>query len=68
MAGTLAERDAELAAIDAAIDAARGGAGSVVLIEGPAGIGKSALARAACARAAAAGMRVLHGREFFTGR
>ena len=61
MAGTLAERDAELAVIDAAIDAARDGAGSVVLIEGPAGIGKSALARAAREHAAAAGMRVLHG-------
>ena len=59
MAGTLAEREAELAAIDAAIGEARAGAGSVLLIEGPAGIGKTALAGAA--RARAEGMRVLYG-------
>ena len=58
----LVERDAELAALVSTLDAARAGAGSVVLIEGPAGIGKTALVHAARRRAAQDGMRVLHGR------
>lgn len=45
-----------------ALDAARSGAGSLLLIEGPAGIGKTALADAARGRAARDGMRVLHAR------
>src|SRR5688572_26714940 len=58
----LAERDAELAAIEAALLSAREGTGSLLLVEGPAGIGKTALAAAARERAAASGMRVLHAR------
>jgi len=40
------------------IQAARGGEGGVVLLEGPAGIGKSALLGAACERAGELGMQV----------
>ena len=42
------ERDAELAALAAAVAAAEAGHGSLVLVEGPAGIGKTTLLRAAC--------------------
>ena len=42
------ERDAELAALAAAVAAAEAGHGSMVLVEGPAGIGKTTLLRAAC--------------------
>ncbi len=49
--GALLERGAELAGIDRLLAAACEGSGSLVVIEGPAGIGKSALLRA-CARAA----------------
>ena len=59
---SLVERDAELAALVSAFDLARAGAGSVLLIEGPAGIGKTALAEAARERAARDGMRVVRGR------
>ena len=45
-----------------ALDSARAGAGSVLLIEGPAGIGKPALVEAVRERAAQDGLRVLHGR------
>jgi DNA-binding NarL/FixJ family response regulator len=58
----LVEREAELAAIGAALDAACDGDGSALLIEGAAGIGKSALADAARAEAAERGMLVLHAR------
>ncbi|HZB77041.1 MAG TPA: AAA family ATPase, partial [Solirubrobacteraceae bacterium] len=40
---TLLERDAELAALDAAVAAAAAGSGRLVVIGGPAGIGKSGL-------------------------
>jgi hypothetical protein len=53
----LLEREAELSAIKQAIDAALRGAGGVLLVEGGAGIGKSALL--AEARATADGMSVL---------
>ena len=43
----LLERDAELAALDAAVEAVAGGAGCVVAIEGAAGIGKTSLLRRA---------------------
>jgi DNA-binding CsgD family transcriptional regulator len=59
---SLVERDAELAALVSAFDSARAGAGSVLWIEGPAGIGKTALAAAARERAERDGLRVLHGR------
>ena len=43
----LHERDAELAAIAAEWQAARTGSGRLVVVEGPAGIGKTGLLRAA---------------------
>ncbi|MGZ8632487.1 MAG: AAA family ATPase, partial [Solirubrobacteraceae bacterium] len=43
----LLERERELRCIDAAIAAARAGSGRGVVIEGPAGIGKSAVLAAA---------------------
>ncbi len=58
----LLERDAELAALEAAIEDARRGAGTLVVVEGPAGIGKTRLLRAARERAAASGMAVLTAR------
>ncbi len=45
------ERDAELTAMSAAAAAAEAGRGAFVLVEGPAGIGKTTLLRAACQRA-----------------
>jgi hypothetical protein len=42
------ERDEELAALSAAVSAAASGHGALVLVEGPAGIGKTTLLRAAC--------------------
>jgi AAA ATPase-like protein len=61
-AGPLLERAAEVAAITAAIDAAVAGSGSVLLVEGAAGIGKTRLLAHACERATAAGMTVLTAR------
>jgi DNA-binding CsgD family transcriptional regulator/tetratricopeptide (TPR) repeat protein len=58
----LLERGEELERIDEALAEARRGLGSVVLIEGPAGVGKTELISAARRRAEAAGMRVLRGR------
>jgi DNA-binding CsgD family transcriptional regulator len=55
----LLEREVELEALDAAVDAARRGAGRLVVIEGPAGIGKSRLLAAAGQRAQQRGLRVL---------
>ncbi|MDT0350207.1 ATP-binding protein [Pseudonocardia charpentierae] len=46
MATRLLERDSELRVLDAALDGAAGGAGSVVLVSGEAGIGKTSLVRA----------------------
>jgi len=51
----LAERQAELAAVDRAI----ADLGRLVVIDGAAGVGKSTLLRAAADRASAAGLRVL---------
>jgi ABC-type transport system involved in cytochrome c biogenesis ATPase subunit len=51
------ERDAELAALAAAVAAAEAGHGSLVLVEGPAGIGKTTLLRAACLSSPPAGWR-----------
>jgi hypothetical protein len=56
------ERAAELDVITTAIGAARAGTGSVLLIEGAAGIGKTRLLACACEQAAAAGMTVLTAR------
>ena len=58
----LLERAAELDVIMTAIGAARAGTGSVLLIEGAAGIGKTRLLAYACEQAAAADMTVLTAR------
>src|SRR3954447_11239636 len=58
----LLERETELAAIDAGLHEARDGEGRLLVIEGPAGIGKTRLLRAARERATAAGMAVLSAR------
>ena len=66
MTTALLERDAEHSQLMAAVASARAGAGSLVVVEGPAGNGKSALlasrrdeaeAAAGPARAARAGRR-----------
>lgn len=61
-AAALVERDAELAVLDRAVTAAVAGDGSLVVVEGPAGIGKSRLLQANRAQARAAGMTVLTAR------
>jgi DNA-binding CsgD family transcriptional regulator len=58
----LLERDSELLVLSAAVTAAREGAGRVVVVDGPAGIGKSRLLAEAIARGRDAGMRVLAAR------
>jgi DNA-binding CsgD family transcriptional regulator len=58
----LLERDRELAAINRLCRAARDGAGQAILLEGPAGIGKSSLLAVARAEGDAAGLRVLSAR------
>ena len=58
----LLDRDGELEALATETERAREGDGSVVLVEAPAGGGKSALLAAARARAAADGVRVLQAR------
>ena len=60
--GQLLERSEELARIEAALVEARAGRGTFVVIEGPAGIGKTALLAAARTAAADGGMRVLRSR------
>src|SRR5215831_1612302 len=60
--GGLYEREGELARVDALLAAARAGRGGVLLVTGPAGIGKTVLLGAARHRASQAGMRVLAGR------
>src|SRR5204862_6049559 len=58
----LLERTDELARIESALADARTGRGRFVVIEGPAGIGKTALLAAARTAAAEGGMRVLRSR------
>src|SRR5215216_7253666 len=58
----LLERSEELARIDSALAEARAGRGTFVVIEGPAGIGKTALLAATRTAAADGGMRVLRAR------
>src|SRR5215471_20845272 len=60
--GGLLERQGELARIDGLLGATRAGRGGVLMITGPAGIGKSALLAEARERAGRAGARVLAGR------
>jgi tetratricopeptide (TPR) repeat protein len=58
----LLEREAELDAIGAELAAAAAGAGRLVVVDGPAGIGKSALLAAATGAAAEQGFLVLEAR------
>lgn len=58
-ASGLVERDAQLALLGRAVEQAGAGRGGVVLVEGHAGVGKTALLRAVAARAGAAGLRTL---------
>src|SRR4051812_26500768 len=58
----LVERARELSALDEALRAACAGSGATVLVEGPPGIGKTALLGAAAARARDLGMLVLQAR------
>jgi len=58
----LLERAEELAAVDNAVAAARSGSGSFVVIEGPAGIGKTSILTEGRARASDSGLRVLQAR------
>src|SRR5215211_6391411 len=58
----LLERGEELARIESALAEARAGRGAFVVIEGPPGIGKTALLAAARSAAAEGGMRVLRSR------
>jgi DNA-binding CsgD family transcriptional regulator len=61
-ASPLLERRQELARIESALADAHAGSGRLVVIEGPAGIGKTALLGSARTVAAASGMRVLRAR------
>ena len=58
----LLERTRELRELDGVIDSARASAGRLAVIEGPAGIGKTALVELARERAQAAGLNVLTAR------
>src|SRR6516164_7216281 len=58
----LFEREDELGRIDALLALAQAGSGDMLLITGPAGIGKSVLLGVARERARLAGMRILSGR------
>lgn len=58
----LLERELELDTLSRALAGARSGTGALVLIEGPAGIGKSRLLGAACEEAQREGMQVLRAR------
>jgi DNA-binding CsgD family transcriptional regulator len=60
--GALLERSDEMARIESALADARTGRGRFVVVEGPAGIGKTALLAAARTAAAEGGMRVLRSR------
>jgi predicted ATPase len=60
--GVLLERERELGLLDALVHGALEGDAPLVLLEGPAGIGKSSLLAKARATAAAAGFRVLTAR------
>ena len=60
--GDLLERDAELSALARLLDKAVARSGGAVLIEGEAGVGKTALLERACDQAVKRGMAVLAGR------
>ena len=59
---TLVERDAELAALAEVAEGALSGNGGLLVMEGPAGIGKSHVLDVAAARSEAAGLRVASAR------
>jgi hypothetical protein len=61
-AGRVLERDREIAAISAKLDAACDGNGALMVLEGPAGIGKTALLREAVRLANERGMLALRAR------
>jgi DNA-binding NarL/FixJ family response regulator len=54
----LLEREAELSALEEALAQTRRGAGALVLVEGPAGVGKSRLLEVATERGRSVGLRV----------
>ena len=60
--GVLLDRDTELAELGRRLAQTRAGSGRVILVEGPAGIGKSTLLTAAGRIARAEGATVLHAR------
>src|SRR2546421_9312319 len=60
--GTLLERDRELERIAQGLRRSRGGQGSALVVEGPAGIGKSAILVASRDTAVSEGFRVLRAR------
>src|SRR6516164_4650288 len=62
MLGPLLDRERELAEIGRLIEAASKDSGGLVVVEGPAGIGKTRLLEEAARSAGAAGMRVLRAR------
>src|SRR4051794_22225487 len=63
VAARLFGRQRELAALDRLVDRARGGQGSVLVIRGEAGIGKTALLNYAVARASGMGLTHISGAE-----
>lgn len=65
--GALFGRERELSVARRRLDAALGGAGSVLLVSGEPGIGKSALARSIADAGCSAGMRVACGRAWEVG-
>ena len=69
MPARMFDREAELAAVAAAAGSVLSGSGSIVLVEGIAGIGKTRLMTHACEQGKLAGMRVLTARaaEFEAG-
>jgi predicted ATPase len=62
MAGALLDRDAELSALARQLAAVHEGAARLLVVEGPAGIGKSSLLAATTAAAEARGVTVLRAR------
>src|SRR5687767_9868474 len=62
MSAGLLSREEELAAVGRVVDAALSGVGAVLILEGPAGIGKTAVLEAARAQAAERGALVLGAR------